>query len=154
MSVQENKMKMSELTQIEQETVELYRAFEEEIYNKGNLAAVDELVAEDFRHHAPFPTPQGREGFKQFIAGFNQAFPDSTSTTEDVVVEGEKVAVRYTMRGTHQGEFVGIPATGKRIEVEGISIYRVVDGKIADEWSQPDMVGMMQQLGVASAPGA
>ena len=143
---------MSDLTQREQELVELYHEFDEQVYSKGNLEAIDELVAPDFRHHAPFPTPQGREGFKQFIAGFRQAFPDAVSTTEDLVVEGDKIAVRYTMRGTHRGEFVGIPATGNQIAVEGISIYRVVDGKIADEWAQPDMLGMMQQLGVAPQP--
>ena len=143
---------MSELTQKEQRIVDLYHKFEEEVYTKGNLAAIDELVAKDFRHHAPFPTPQGREGFKQFIAGFSQAFPDSTSTTKDVVVEGDKIAVRYEMRGTHKGEFMGVSGTGNHVEIEGISIYRVADGKITDEWAQPDTMTMMQQLGVAPTP--
>ena len=140
---------MGNLSNREQKVLEIVEEFDEEIYRKGNLDAVDELVAEDFGHHAPFPTPQGREGFKQFLIQFRQAFPDMTSTTEDTVVDGDKVAIRYKARGTHQGEFMDIPATGNKIEVQGISVYRVANEKVTDEWSQPDLMGMMQQLGVA-----
>lgn len=143
---------MGNLTREEQKVKEIVTRFDEEIYRKGNIDAADELVAENFRHHAPFPTPQGREGFKQFLTQFRQAFPDSTSTTEDVVVDGDKVAVRYTARGTHQGEFMDVPATGNKITVQGISIYRVADGKVTDEWAQPDIMTMMQQMGVAPEP--
>lgn len=143
---------MGNLTSEERKVREIVERFDEEFYEKGNLDAADELVAEDFRHHAPFPTPQGREGFKQFQAQFRQAFPDSTSDTKEIVVDGDKVAVRYTMRGTHRGQFMDIPATGNEVEVDGISIYRVADGKVAEEWAQPDLMTMMQQLGVAPEP--
>lgn len=139
---------MTQDTVQRRDTRELVERLDEEIYRQGNLAAIDELVAEDFAHHAPIPTPQGREGFRQFIASFREAFPDATSTTHDTVVEADKATLRYTMRGTHKGEFAGVPATGNRVEVTGISIYRVADGKVTDEWAQPDMLGMMQQLGV------
>ena len=143
---------MSHLTDKEQKVKEVVERFDEEIYRKGNIDAADELVSEDFRHHAPFPTPQGREGFKQFLAQFRQAFPDVTSTTEDVIVDGDKAAIRYTARGTHRGDFMDIPPTGREIAVQGISVYRVADGKVTDEWAQPDIVGMMQQMGVAPEP--
>lgn len=143
---------MGDLTSEEQKVRELVERYNEEFYEKGNLDAADELVAEAFRHHAPFPTPQGREGFKQFQAQFRQAFPDSTSDNREIVVDGNKVAVRYVMRGTHRGEFMDIPATGKEVAVEGISIYRVADGKVAEEWAMPDLMSMMQQLGVGPEP--
>lgn len=138
---------MSEHTQQEQEVRAIYQRLDEELYGKRNAAILDKLIAEDFRHHAPMPTPQGREGYKQFIAGFWQAFPDAVSTTEDLLVSGNKAAARYVMRGTHQGEFMGIPATGKPVEVRGISIYQIDNGQITEEWVQPDVMGMMQQLG-------
>lgn len=141
---------MAQDTAQRQHTRDIVERFDEEIYRRGNLAAVDELVAEDFAHHAPFPTPQGREGFRQFIASFREAFPDATSTTEDTVIDGDKAALRYTMRGTHKGEFLGVAATGKQVEVSGISIYRVAHGKVTDEWAQPDMLGVLQQLGVVA----
>lgn len=143
---------MNNLTSEERKVKELVERFDEEIYRKGNVDAADELVAENFRHHAPFPTPQGREGFKQFLSQFRRAFPDSTSITHDMIVDGDKVAVRYSAVGTHQGEFMDIPATGNDIEVQGISIYRVADGKVTDEWAQPDIMSMMQQMGVAPEP--
>lgn len=136
-----------------QEVRELFARFDERIYNGGDLAAVDDLVAEDFRHRAPIPTPQGREGFREFITGFREAFPDATSTTEDTVVEGDLIAVRYTMRGTHRGEFAGIPATGRQVEIPGISIYRVADGQVTDEWAEPDLMGMLEQLGALDQGG-
>lgn len=144
---------MGNLTNQEQRVLEIVEEFNEAIYEQGNLDRADELIADDFRHHAPFPTPQGLEGFKQFLSQFQQAFPDSTSGAEEFIVDGNKVAVRYTMRGTHRGEFMDIPATGRNVELQGISIYRVEDGKVAEEWAQPDLMTMLQQLGVAPETG-
>lgn len=127
---------------------QLYDRFEEQVYNEGNVEAIDTLIAEDFTHHAPIDTPDGRDGYKEFIRQFKAAFPDSTSETLDTIVEDDKIAVRYVNRGTHQGEFAGVPATGREVEIEGISIYRIADGRIAEEWAQPDMLGLMDQLGV------
>ena len=138
---------MTQLTPQEKETLATYKRFSEAFYNEHDAGAINDLIAEDFQHHAPFPTPQGREGFHQFISQFWQAFPDSTSMDKEVLVDGDKVAVLYVMRGTHRGEFMDIPGTGNRVEVKGISIYRVENGQIAEEWAQPDLMGMMQQVG-------
>lgn len=131
----------------------LYERFDEIVYNRGDIDRFDEVVAEGFQHHAPIPTPDGREGFKEFHRQFHAAFPDHTSTTEVAVAEGDKICVVYTARATHQGEFAGIPPTGNQVEVKGISTYRFdEEGKATDEWANPDMLGMMQQLGVAPSP--
>ncbi len=143
---------MTELNGKEKKTLDAYYRFEEEVYNKGNLDAIDEFVAEDFRHHAPFPTPQGRDGYRQFMARFTQAFPDATSTSEDVVVQGNKIAARYTMRTTHEGDFADVPATGRSAEITGISMYRFVEDKIAEEWAAADMFSFMQQVGAVPTP--
>lgn len=143
---------MTQLTTQQEQTLEVYERFDDIAYGGGDLSELDDVVTEDFSHHAPFPTPQGRDGYRQFLGGFRQAFPDHTSTTEDTVVQGNKIAVRYTARGTQEGEFMGIPATGNQIEIQGISIYEIVDGKVAAEWAAPDIIGMMQQLGAAPGP--
>lgn len=110
---------------------------------------MEELVAENFEHHAPIPTPPGRDGYRSFLADFYEAFPDAISETTDTVVDGDRIAVRYIARATHEGEFAAVPATGKQVEVPGISIYRVsAEGRVTDEWAEPDLFGFMQQLGV------
>lgn len=138
---------MTTKTTQERSTRTVIEEFDREVYQNGNLAAIDRLVADDFRHHAPFPTPQGKAGFKGFIAGFRKAFPDGTSEIHDLILDGDKAVIRYTFRGTHQGEFMGAPATGNEVEISGVSIYRVVDGKVTDEWSAVDALGLMQHVG-------
>lgn len=139
---------MVALTPEEQKTLDVYERFDEVAYGGGDLDKLDELITEDFAHHAPFPTPQGRDGYRDFLRQFREAFPDHTSTTEDTVVEDGKIAVRYTARGTHKGEFMDIPATNNEIEIQGISIYTVDDGKVSAEYAAPDLMGLMQQVGV------
>ncbi len=117
---------------------------------------VDELFASDYVLHDP-GVPEGElrgpEAFKdQWVSMFRTAFPDLQITIEDQIAEGDKVASRYTSRGTHQGELMGIPATGKRVEVTGTIISRFAEGKIVEEWNNFDVMGMMQQLGVVSPP--
>lgn len=117
-----------------------------------NLALVDELVAADIvTHSAPPGLAPGREGIKQWVAIFHQAFPDISTRTEDVIVEGDKVVDRYSGGGTHQGEFFGIPPTGKRGSTTGIVIFRIADGKIVELWGNSDDLGMMTQLGIIPA---
>jgi steroid delta-isomerase-like uncharacterized protein len=95
---------------------------------------------------------RGIEEAKQFIAMFKSAFPDMHATVEDVVAEGDKVVTRVTLRGTHQGEVEEFgPPTGRQVEIEGITIHRIEDGKIAEEWNSYDNLSMMQQLGLAAA---
>ena len=132
----------------------LARRFFEEVASQHNPDLVDELFSEDYVLHDPGnPMVQDRETFKQFLTGHYAAFPDAKWTVEDVVAEGDRVVVRWTFTGTHQGELLGIPPTGKQVSMSGITIYRVADGKIAEEWAVSDIMGFMQQLGVLPPPG-
>ena len=99
------------------------------------------------------PSPQGSEGIKQFFGMMFAAFPDFHVVIDDQVAEGDKVVTRKTVSGTHQGDFMGIPATGKRMEIPVIDVFRVVNGKCTDHWSVSDQMSMMQQLGLVATPG-
>ena len=137
-----------------EENKALARRYVEEAINKGNLAVIDELTAADYVEHSPFPgQAPGIEGEKQLISMLRAAFPDLHSTIEDLIAEGDKVVLRATARGTHKGEFMGIPPTGKQVTVTEIHIIRFVGGKGVEHWGEVDMMGMMQQLGVAPTPG-
>ena len=124
----------------------------EQIFNQGNLDQIEEFFSADFvDHEAPPPGMEGLEGIevlRQFVKVSRDAFPDLQFTAEDMIVEGDKVAARYTMRGTHQGEFLGVAPTGKQIEVTGIDIVRFEGGKMVEHWANSDELGMMQQLGL------
>jgi steroid delta-isomerase-like uncharacterized protein len=120
-----------------------------EAFERGNAAIIDELVADDFVEHNPMPGTSGdREGFKQLIGQIHSAFPDLKTTVHDQIADGDKVVERWTCSGTHQGEFMGIPATGRRVEFEGMDISRLRDGRIVEHWTQMDTLTMLQQLGV------
>jgi steroid delta-isomerase-like uncharacterized protein len=107
--------------------------FVEEVINQGQLERVDDLVAVDFAELDPLPgQQQGREGLKQVISAFRTAFPDIHWVIEETVGEGDKVFSRFTWRGTHRGEFFGVPATGKQISVKGMVVDRVVAGKMVE----------------------
>jgi steroid delta-isomerase-like uncharacterized protein len=125
----------------------------EEVLNKKNLAAADEIVAEDFVELDPLPgQEQGREGLKQILSVFFAAFPDLRWTIEEQIDEGDKVVSRFTWRGTHKGEFLGISPTGGQVTVKGVVIDRVVEGQFVESRILMDNLGMMQQLGVIPAP--
>jgi steroid delta-isomerase-like uncharacterized protein len=99
------------------------RRFMDEVFNKGNLAVADELLAPNLIDHNPFPgQPPGVEGLKQATVALRQAFPDLHVTVDEMLSDGDKVVIRSTMKGTHKGTFMNIPATGKQISVEGIDI--------------------------------
>jgi len=128
-----------------EENKALARRWNEEIWSKGNLAAVDELLATNFVFNYPAPgLAPDREGYKQTVT--MASFANIQSVIEDMVAEGDKVAVRWTWRGTHKGEYMGIAPTGKQVTITGISILRIVGGKIVEEWGEMDNLGMMQQL--------
>jgi len=130
----------------------LIRRFDEEFRNRGDLAVADELLAPDCVLHAGLGGDiHGPEGAKQDIVMVRSAFPDLHMTIDDMVAEGDKVASRWTLRGTHRGEFTGITPTGKQVTLWGISIDRIVGGKIVETWIRYDTLGLMQQLGVAPA---
>ncbi|MBI4498062.1 MAG: ester cyclase [Chloroflexi bacterium] len=124
----------------------------EEILGKGNLALVDELIAPNYVGHVTFipETMRGPEAARKVVQTFRTAFPDLTFTIEDLFTAGDKVACRFTAQGTHQGELMGIRPTGRRGAVSGIALFRVVNGKIVEEWANWDALSMLQQLGVRS----
>jgi len=122
----------------------------EEIYNQGNLDVVEELFNTDFVYHiAGIPDFQGVEGVKQVATMFHTAFPDLHFTIEEQIAEADKLALRWTATGTHNGEFMGLPPTGNHMTVTGMSFARFADGKFAEEWSIYDTLGMMEQLDAA-----
>jgi steroid delta-isomerase-like uncharacterized protein len=116
--------------------------------DKGNWAILDELLAADYVYHMPGrPKPMTREETEQFMREVRAAFPDGRVTIEDMIAEGDKVVTRYTSCGTHKGEFMGIPATGKEVAFTSILISRIAKGKIAEDWEELDTLGFMVQLG-------
>jgi len=130
----------------------VHRRLFEEVWNGQDLSVVDELAAPDFVNHG-LNAPPGAEGFKQFVAVVIGAFPDIHFAVEGVIAEGDKTVVRWTATGTHQDEFMGIPATGKAIAISGIAIDRFEGGKIVESWDEWDALGMMQQLGAIPPAG-
>lgn len=132
---------------------EVIQAFLEDVINEGRLERANDLVKEDFAELDPLPgQAQGREGLKAVIHGLRSAFPDMHWVVKEMVAEGEKVVTRFVWTGTHRGNFLGIPGTGKSVEVKGVVIDRLEDGKMADSRILMDTMGLMQQLGVIPAP--
>jgi steroid delta-isomerase-like uncharacterized protein len=132
----------------EQNKAIVRRAFEEPW--KGNLDVVDELIATNYIGHDPAnPEPlRGPEGVKDFVSVYRAAFPDARITVEQQLAEGDLVATRWSGRGTHEGELMGISPTGKQATVTGLTISRLEGGKIVEEFQNWDTFGLMQQLGV------
>ena len=133
-----------------EENKAIVRRFMEEVINKNTVSAVDEFMAADLVDHNPPPpgSEPGAEGVKQGLKMFFAAFPDLHTHIEDMIAEGDKVAVRMSFHETHQGELMGIPATGKQVTVQEMHIVRIAGGKMVEHWSVEDTLGMMQQLGV------
>lgn len=137
----------------EEENKTIARRFNDEVWDKGDESALEELFAEDAVDHGAIPgQPPGREGHKYQLTLFRNAFPDLHVTTEDIFSEGDKVASRWTARGTHQGELMGIPPTGNEVTITGIDVLRIAEGRIVERWSQSNDLEMMQQLGVVPSP--
>ena len=130
----------------------LVRRFYEEI-DKGNLEAMDELVAEDYIDHNPPPFPglaSGREGLKQAFKIFWEATP-GYHRIEEQIAEGDKVVTRLTSIGKHEGDLPGAPRTGNEMKMTSITIHRIANGKLVEKWSEKDMIGLLQQIGVMSS---
>jgi steroid delta-isomerase-like uncharacterized protein len=122
----------------------------DDLFNEGKLDAADEIYAPDHTSHDPqAPGVNGAAAMKHYIGMYRAAFPDLQLSTDDIIAEGDKVVIRWTARGTHKGELMGVPPTGKQTVVTGINIFRVKDGRIAEEWVNWDTIGLLQQLGVA-----
>ena len=122
------------------------RGFEE--VNQKNLAVFDELLTPDVVFHNASATMQGLEAYKQFLSMYMTAFPDLHFTIEDTIAEGDTVVARFTTRGTHLGNLMGIPPTGKQVSGTGMFIDRIVNGKAVEQWFNTDDLGLLQQLGV------
>ncbi len=123
----------------------------DEIWNKGNLTIVDELYTPNYVVHDP--NAPWLEDIRQLLSIYRTAFPDLHIAIDDLFAEGDKVVERWTMTGTHQGTLVHIPPTGEQIAVTGISIFRFEDGRMKEEWSIWNALGLMQQLGLVTPPG-
>ena len=133
------------------------RRFYEEMLSQHNLEVAAELFTEDFVDHDA-DSPEGRlsgiEGAKQEVGVYIQAFPDMVVTIDDSIAEGDRVAIRGVLTGTHRGELAGIPATGKPVKVTVQQSFRLKDGKIAEAWLEIDRLGILQQIGAFPAPTA
>jgi steroid delta-isomerase-like uncharacterized protein len=137
-----------------QKNVDTIQRFLDETVNKKNLAANDKLTTADFvERWVPPGFPEGRDATKTFFAMVLSAFPDLTYEVEDVIAQGDRVAVRIVWRGMQTGEFMGYSPSGKRVTLNGIEWMRMGDGRIAEHWGVEDDLGMMQQLGLVSLPG-
>ncbi len=133
----------------------IVRRLYEEVWNKRRLELVDEIISPSHALHDPNVSGSavGPEAYKRQVTRFITAFPDLRLTIEDIVGENEKLAVAWTISGTHKGEFMGIPATNKKVSVDGITINHIVNAKIMDSYISWDAWGAMQQLGVVPALG-
>lgn len=127
----------------------IVRRYMDEVWNEGNLGVVDELFATNYVLHDPMPgLANNREGLKQRVIMMHTAFPDYHLTVEDLIAEGDKVAYRWMVRGTHQHELMGIAPTHKQVTVTGATISHIGVGKFVADWTEFDALGLMQQLDV------
>lgn len=124
------------------------------VFEDGNTAEISQIIAPNWENHDPsVPPMRGVDGARQLTNLFHTAYPDGIVTIGREVTEGDRVGVYFTLTGTHLGQFFDIPPTGKRVNVSGAGIFRVVDGKITDNWVNFDAMGVMQQLGVIPPQG-
>jgi steroid delta-isomerase-like uncharacterized protein len=141
------------MTQVTTDIREQVRQINEDVYGKGNVDLVEELYHEDFFNHtAQEGIPPDRDGEKAFVQAVHAAMSDTEATMDRIVIDGDKVAWRWTMRGKHTGEFMGVPASGNRVEITGNDIGVFRDGKLAELWNEVDMYDVMVQLGAIDPP--
>jgi steroid delta-isomerase-like uncharacterized protein len=132
---------------VEENHKALVRRFHEEVWNKGNVAAVDEFMGAEYVDYAiPSGLPPGTEGLKQAITTYRTAFPDLKATVDDIFAEGDRVAYRWSTRGTHLGDWLGIPPTGNHMAATGISIFRIAGGKVVEGWTSMDLSPTDEEL--------
>lgn len=138
-----------------EENKAVVRRFIEDVFAGGNLDLVDEIFDADYVLHDPSVPDEvrGPEGIRRYVSMYRSAYPDTNFTIEDQIAEGDNVATRWTGRGTHQGELMGIPPTGNQVTITGIELDRVVDGKLRETRVIYDAMSMMQQLAVIPQPG-
>src|SRR5215203_3984231 len=125
-----------------------------DVWEQGNIDLLDELLSPDYINHnlAAPDLPTGPEGVKAVVSMFRSAMPDPKVVVEDMIADGDKVATRYALEGTHEGQLFGVPPTGKRLSIKSMTVERVSEGKVRDHWRVTDNLEMMQQLGVVAEP--
>lgn len=140
MSIETNKIAMSRFT---------------EFINTANRTLGEELIAADAAFWVPGRSEpmRGLDGYMNIVGMMRSGFSDIQWSLEETIMEGDKVAARFTMRGTHDGTFFGVPATGRNIEVRAMNFYRLAEGKFVEEYGQPDLLGLLQQIGAMPVPG-
>ena len=146
-------MKKGKQVMSTQDNLALVQRWFNEVFTQGNLSVADEIFAADYVNHDPTGWPQGPQGAKAAASAYRAGYSDLAFTIEDQIADGDRVATRWTAHGTHDGELYGVPPTGKKVTVTGISIERVAGGKIAETWVNFDALGMLQQLGVVPTMG-
>ena len=139
-------------TTTSEENARIARRYPEEVATEGRVDLIDEICTEDVIDHSPLGDVRGREDLKAQIETLREAFGDFSATVEDTVAEGDTVAMRVTLRGVHEGEFMGVDPTGTEVTVGNMVFTRIEDGLIAERWVQPDMLGMLTQLGAIDLP--
>lgn len=133
---------------------EMAQRWYREVMSEGKTEVIDELCAPDFLDHDPLPgSTADLAGLKDFVAQIRAAFPDMQVTADDIVAEGDRLAVRSTMRGTHEGDFMGIPGSGKKVEVSNYDFVRFENDQAAEHWGVIDSAALMEQIGMAPAGG-
>ena len=135
-----------------EENKAIARRFLDELWNQSNFGFVDQLLASDYDGHSS-TVIRGPEGTMAFVPRLRNAFPDFQFSILGQIAEGDEVATRWTIRGTHTGEFQGVPPSGKPIEMTGITIFRIANGKLIEGWTNEDLLGLLQQLGAVPVPG-
>ena len=140
---------MTERRRISDENRALARRLSDEVFNAHNVALCDELYDPNYVHHTlPPGFAPSRAGIKQYLSAYFQAFPDFHVTIDYMIAEGDWVAIRYTGHGTHQGDLMGIPPTGKAVTASAVMTLHIEDFKIVEDWLDGDKLGILQQLGV------
>jgi steroid delta-isomerase-like uncharacterized protein len=137
---------------LEEQNKEVVRSYWNGKWNERRPEILDELQTSDVVYHGTSMEMNNREEYKQVYAAFLAAFSDTKVTIDELIAEGDKVMSRITMSGVHTGELEGIPPTGNSFTFNGFTVFRIVDGKIAEEWEIIDMLGMMMQLGMELKP--
>jgi predicted ester cyclase len=123
-----------------------------EVMNQGNEEVIDEICSPNFVDHDPLPgTGPDRDGIHEFVKQIRSAFPDLDTQIEDILAEGDEIAVRSTFRGTHEGDFMGIAATGKKVEVANYDFVRMENDQAVEHWGTIDTAALMEQLGAVPA---
>lgn len=127
---------------------ELVQRDPREVWTEGDVEAIPELFADEFELHDPSAPdePRSRDDYREYVETYREAFPDVAYDVEATVADGDTVAVRYTAHGTHEGEFLGLEPTGKRVSVSGVEMYRVEDGAIVETWTSYDAFGLFRKL--------